>query len=93
MPADFVTIFNFLAKNKSLRSLCFTQSQIVKFCKKYKNLFKDKECANFFLLKLRINIMALNVRIKNNKFDFNLYDLDYPYVWPGEKSRRVFMIN
>jgi hypothetical protein len=91
LPANFLTIFKFLSKKRDLLQMCFTESQIIEFCQTHKNLLKSNSCANFFLIKRQSNIMVLNIRLKSGKFDFTLNDINYKYVWPGEKSRRIFI--
>lgn len=70
--------------NRNLESLCFTQSQIVYFCKYYADLLRGQNCATLFLFKEHGQYWVTAVYRFGSPLDATLARFDDSMPWQAK---------
>jgi len=84
----------------TFHSLCFTQSQIIDFCKKHRNHLRQDGNATFFFTKKDFgkpatedNLFVAFVYVDSDGLRVRVYHFDYAYVWDADYRLRVVIPN
>jgi len=86
--ADFETMFGSVAEN--VDTLRFTQSQIIGFCEKHRNLLRDDGWATFFLFKSKGKFFVASVGVVGGgSLEVFVFRFSYGYVRHAGRRRRV----
>ena len=85
----FDQFFSSLIEGKEIDRLCLTQSQIVSFCRKHKQLLNQDDLATFFLFKNKEEYFVADVDVWLTGLAIYVYPFSYEYVWNGVLGHRV----
>jgi len=75
----------------NLSELCFTYSQIVRFCEKYPHQLRQEGSANFFLLKTKEDYFVANIKACSDGLKAGVNYFKFGPVWNGNDRHRIFV--
>jgi hypothetical protein len=79
---------NYRSLGGNLDELCFTQSQIIQFCQKHRNLLRTDGYGTFFLFKVDTEFFVADVRFGSVGLNVNVRRFSNDCVWNADYRHR-----